>query len=274
MTISLGSTAAQHEQRLLRDLLCGLSGTAHAPSLSVGLAGAPEHRQPPLHCLRACLKSDAPPAASSACSFLAGVADAPVTTSGRCARGYRVTVQPTVIGQRAATLLVVEGELNAPSEPDHAGLLDRVETIGRVIQGVGQLLEENAGFADEVLRNYEQLNFIFDLTKEIAPLLDAREVEKLLCEHVARLLSVQAILVSPAAGPWRAFEVAGGALHARDAAALLPLDDVAPTVDVVRRTRQVQVTTAGARPVTWDWMSYRARSGTSAQRKPRSAACS
>jgi len=274
MTISLGSAAAQHEERVLRDLIRGLSGAAQAPGLSVGLVGqssgfappgdAAQVPQPPAHCLCACLNGDAGAAAAHGCPYLTGAGDARGPGTSRCARGFRVTVQPAALGERPAVLLVVEGELGPTPEAvvrrstphlPPAALLDRVETIGRVVRDVGQLLEENAGFADEVLRSYEQLNFIFDLTQQIAQVLDAREIEQLLLQRVARLLAAQAVFVASPEGEWRAFDTAGGARAAPGAAATLQgrceveLRTAAETVDLVRRTRRVQVTALGARPV-------------------------
>ena len=41
------------------------------------------------------------------------------------------------------------------------------ESAARLVGEVRQLLDENAGFADEVLRSYEQLSLIFDITQQI-----------------------------------------------------------------------------------------------------------
>jgi hypothetical protein len=74
-------------------------------------------------------------------------------------------------------------------------LLSHVGTVSRVVQRIGQMLEENAGFANEVLQNYEQLNLIFDLTQQIAHVTDIREIEQMLVERVARLLSSDSVSI-------------------------------------------------------------------------------
>lgn len=55
------------------------------------------------------------------------------------------------------------------------------------------LLKENEGLAEEVLRSYEQLNLIFDVTAQIAGLTDAYEVKKLLCDRLKAILSAQGV---------------------------------------------------------------------------------
>ncbi|MBP7933274.1 MAG: HD-GYP domain-containing protein [Phycisphaerae bacterium] len=55
------------------------------------------------------------------------------------------------------------------------------------------LLKENEGLADEVLRTYEQLNLIFDVTAQIAGLTDAYEVKRLLCERLKAILNAQGV---------------------------------------------------------------------------------
>jgi HD-GYP domain-containing protein (c-di-GMP phosphodiesterase class II) len=56
-----------------------------------------------------------------------------------------------------------------------------------------RLVQENEGLADEVLRTYEQLNLIFDVTAQVAALTDTQEVKRLLCERLCGILRTQGI---------------------------------------------------------------------------------
>lgn len=75
------------------------------------------------------------------------------------------------------------------------GLLDQLDSAAQLVDRVAQIIEENAGFANEVLQNYEQLNLIFDVTQQIARVTDARAIETLLLQRVARLLACQTVCV-------------------------------------------------------------------------------
>ncbi len=56
-----------------------------------------------------------------------------------------------------------------------------------------RLVLENEGLAEEVLRTYEQLNVIFDVTAQVAALTDAQEVKRLLCDRLCAMLRAQGV---------------------------------------------------------------------------------
>ena len=258
---------------LLRDLVRGLSTldrpapgqgptVCRAPTLSVGVLGNPAHTpQPPAHCLRVCLGADPHAVASRGCKFLATAArreiDLTQLPDGRCPQGFAVTARATRLGGAEAVFVSVEGEIaegpapepstcGTAQEPRHAAdesnLLGHVDTAARLVQRVGEILEENSGCADEVLQNYEQLNLIFDLTQQIAQVTEARAIEELLLQRVARLLGSVAVTLASADGECRVFGGAGGrgdgAVTDRPATDLRSLKGL---IDEIRRTRQVRV---------------------------------
>ncbi len=60
-------------------------------------------------------------------------------------------------------------------------------------QDYERLAVENEGLAEEVLRSYEQLNLIFDVTAQVATLTDAHEVEQLLCDRLREILRARGV---------------------------------------------------------------------------------
>lgn len=189
------------DKPLLSDLVDGLSVTGRDPTLSVGIVGCGNHPpQPPAHCLRVCLGGDAGTVGSHGCAFLAAAAENRIDRSclhgGRCPKGFQVAAQQSGIAGEPATLVTVEGQCGADAAiVGEVDLLGHLNAASRLVQRFDQLLAENAGFANEVLQNYEQLNLIFDLTQQIAQVTDARTIESLLLKRVGRLLSAAAVRV-------------------------------------------------------------------------------
>ncbi|MEW6252983.1 MAG: HD-GYP domain-containing protein, partial [Planctomycetota bacterium] len=123
--------------------------------------------------------------------------------------------------------------------------LGQLDAAARLVQRIGQLVEENSGFANEVLQNYEQLNLIFDLTQQIAHVTDAQVIERLLLQRVARLLQARTLLLVTSGGTVQLHET--GERSPAPAGAVAPpalLPAVSEAVDFVRRTRQVRVVAA------------------------------
>jgi HD-GYP domain-containing protein (c-di-GMP phosphodiesterase class II) len=253
MTSSESTTADRH---LLHDLLDGLSLAGQDAGLAVGIVGSARHApQPPAHCLRHCLDGQPTACTTCACPFLAGAAanrpDPGTLSDGRCARGYRAAAQATSVGGAPATLITIEGPL-ATAPATHAAantLLTQLDSAARLVQRVEQLLEENSGFANEVLQNYEQLNLIFDLTQRIASVTDAGGIEQLLLERVARLLTSDTITIITDQNESRTLVVEGpGVLRPIAQPAVSP-EDTAPIAAAVRRTQQAQVAAVPDRQV-------------------------
>lgn len=241
------------DERLLRELVGGLSAPGGPDAVSVGLLGSESvAAQAPRHCLRTCLRSDGDGHAG-ACPFLAaamqGRIDLASVHDGRCARGFQVAAQRATVAGEPAVLLTVAGELVDDQrliEPP--ALLRHLDAAGACVQRVGQLLEENSGFAEEVLRNYEQLNLIFDVTQQTARVTDARRIKQLLLERVGQLLNAETIWLIGSGDEVQAYHASTG--HTVPGADIRPYPAAAtPTVEQVRRTRQVQVVTVDERPM-------------------------
>ncbi len=197
------------DQPLLRDLVDGLSAPGREPALSVGIVGSAAHSpQPPVHCVQTCLGGDREAIEARGCAFLISAArnnhDSAQLRDGRCPQGYRVAVLTTLVGGQPASLLTVEGEIHAGGAASgDLDLLGHLDATSRLVQRVSQLLEENTGFANEVLQNYEQLNLIFDLTQRISQVTDVLAIERLLLQRIARLASADAICVVTSEGECR-----------------------------------------------------------------------
>ena len=56
--------------------------------------------------------------------------------------------------------------------------LQQDERLRAAQADIARLQKENDELADEVLRSYEQINFIFDLSAQVAILTDAKDVHK------------------------------------------------------------------------------------------------
>jgi HD-GYP domain-containing protein (c-di-GMP phosphodiesterase class II) len=239
---------------LLRDLVGGLSVAGRGQTLSVGVVGsAAPAPQPPAHCLASCLGGDPSAMGSRGCKFLRRAARNlvdPAAGESRCPKGFRAAAQLTSIGGRPACVVTVEGQLAADVPAlSPASLLARLDDAARLVQRIGQMLEENAGFANEILQNYEQLNLIFDLTQQIANVTDICEIEQMLVERVARLLPSDSVSIVSSDGRCRTGWV--DPATRRGPAVALPSypAELAHAVDLVRRTRHVRVAVAGRRQI-------------------------
>ncbi len=235
------SIAPTNGGRLFGDLLRGLSGPSGPESRSLGLVGPGVHPpQPPEHCLRLCLGGSVDAIPRRGCALLAGAArgeiPADALRNGRCPAGCAVAARSVRVNGEPAVLLTVNGELPGPAVAG-ADLLGQLDRAQELVQRVDELLAENAGFANEVLQNYEQLNLIFDLTREIAQITESRAIERLLMQRLARLLVGHGAGVCSAEGEWRA-------AVADESAAVAPAA-LEAIVAQVKAQRQVQVGTAG-----------------------------
>jgi HD-GYP domain-containing protein (c-di-GMP phosphodiesterase class II) len=241
------------EQGLLCDLLSGLAAGGSEAHRSLGIVGCTRAAaRPPEHCLQACLNGEPAALAARGCAFLTAAArhvvDPTQLVDQRCLRGFVVTAHRTAVGDDQAVVVSVAGALSSAGLAGvTADPLAQVDTAARLVQRIGQLLAENAGFANEVLQNYEQLNLIFDLTQQISRVADLRDTETLLLRRVARLLAAEAVYIVTTDGDGRTF------LEAKvpEATAALLTDNAAAVgaIDLVRRTRHVHVAWAGSRRI-------------------------
>ena len=80
----------------------------------------------------------------------------------------------------------MEGEACAEADAEKAGLDDRLARCEQVLQ-------ENEALADEVLRTYEQLNLVFDVTAQVSMLTDPHQVKQLLSKQLRVSLNAQEV---------------------------------------------------------------------------------
>jgi len=241
------SKPAIFDEQLLRDLVGGLSLPGTPAALSVGIVGsATSAPQFPAHCLKACLNGDPTTATTQGCPFLIRALQNEAATDalqgGRCPKGFRAAVEQTLIGGLPAVLITLadDGAVE-PSTAIGFDLLTQLDTATRLIRHVGGLVEENAGFAEEALQNYEQLNLLFDLIPRIAQVNDGRAIERLLLRRIARLLMIPGVCLVASDGARRWYESDGAAAGATGAGT--DEGGVASIVHETRATRQVHVAT-------------------------------
>lgn len=247
------SPACSTEELVLHELLDGLFAPRHEDSVSVGLVGSPVHApRPPAHCLRVCLDGHPEALAERGCGFLAqaalGVVDSSCLSHGRCPQGFQVVARAMTLVGHPAVLLTVAGQ--PPGEPRERAtpLLEHLDAATRLVQRIGQVLEENTGFANEVVQNYEQLNLIFDLTQQIAGVTDVAAIEALLLRHVGRLLAVPWVAVVTAEDECRTYDTRSDGGRPPPSDAPLPRGLLLAAVRPVRQSRQVRVTALDDRP--------------------------
>ena len=250
--------SATNEELLLRDLVDGLSAPGPDAAFSIGVVGrAGQTPEPPAHCQLACLGPDPAAIASRGCRFLQAAArnqvDAGGLSGGRCPRGLDVSAQTTTLGGEPATLVTVASnsefriQSSELAHPAGRTLEAQLDAAGRLVQRVGQMLAENAGFANEVLQSYEQLNLIFELTQQIAQVTDARTIERILLQRVARLLASDGVWLLSATGECREYGAGNSEVSIQTPQAKRSANS--ESIDAIRRTRQVRVVTLGDRQV-------------------------
>lgn len=138
-------------------------------------------------------------------------------------------------------LLAIEGAAGQPDAyEDGADALARLEALSRALAKVGQLLDENEGLADEVLRGYEQLNLIFDFTQQIARLTDADEIERALLHRLGTLLAAQTVMVVGPHNTYRCYEVPSGKRVSDGSTSVLP-EQLVIQLETARESRVVVV---------------------------------
>ena len=236
---------------LVRDLVGEFTSVAPRGSdRSLGIVGpkiAPA--QIPAHCLRSCLGGDPAALEQNGCAWLRGLARGetppPRSDDSRCDKGHRVAAQAIDMDEMRGWLVAV-GDETLPASADLEGVtgadevLTRLGSLSQSLERVGQILSENEGLADEVLRRYEQLNLIFDFTQEIASYTDPNEIERVLLRRIGELLSAHTILVLREESQYLCFDVFNGELVSDGDAAVL-MERFGDEIRTLRRTKQVTV---------------------------------
>jgi HD-GYP domain-containing protein (c-di-GMP phosphodiesterase class II) len=145
-------------------------------------------------------------------------------------------------------LLAIEGAATGLSEDRIIGspsehMSDKLLSLSRALERVGQLLDENEGLADEVLRSYEQLNLIFDFTQQVVSFTEVDAIEKALLGQLSELLTAQTWLVVGPEGSYHCYEVSNGELTPTDAASVFTKQLIIE-IEALRQSRAVSVRTS------------------------------
>ena len=194
--------ATSVEDTLLHELMRGFSAPGENAALSMGFVGSQTHKpHVPRHCVDTCLRHDANAVFSRGCPFLLSAArnrpDATFLQNGRCARGYRIHAEASSIGNDKVVLLTVAGDHVAPvGEMAETEVVTHLQRASQMVMRLGQVFEEHTGFADEILLNYEQLNAIFDLTRQIAHVPDVQQIKRILLDRVSLLLHCSPVWIA------------------------------------------------------------------------------
>jgi len=119
----------------------------------------------------------------------------PVKTAAMCDKGYVVSLQSAEeIGQPDVLVL-------RPGQESVDEVKPAIEALQTAASENWRLDQENQGLANEVLRSYEQINLIFDMSAQIAILNDAVEVRRMLLVKLRHLLDADSVFyISPERG--------------------------------------------------------------------------
>jgi HD-GYP domain-containing protein (c-di-GMP phosphodiesterase class II) len=209
----------KHPKNFVKDLIGQLSAAvSDTGDRTLGLVGpgvSPAY--PPAHCLRTCLHSDPQQLPASGCPWLEAAATGRFDTSAlqdaRCPSGFLVAGQPIQLNGQAALLVAVQSGTNGQTtDAGAAHVLERLDALKTALEKIGQLLDENEGLAEEVLRSYEQLNLIFDFHQQIARFTVANDIERALLRQLGELLHTPSIVLVEPGDVYRCYSVSDGKL--------------------------------------------------------------
>lgn len=131
-----------------------------------------------------------------------------------------------------------------PSAGDCAASESGVGADAPTGDSVSLLRRENEGLADEVLRSYEQLNLVFDLTNQIASVTEPDELINLLLSRLARVFAAPVVCLYGAGGRRLLFDACTS--RTEPVEGLLGLDtSLHDSIERVRRERRPIVRTVG-----------------------------
>jgi HD-GYP domain-containing protein (c-di-GMP phosphodiesterase class II) len=243
---SVSDSQSKKTKSLVKDLLGQLSAAvSDASDRALGIVGpgvSPAY--PPAHCLRVCLHNDPGQIRAHGCPWLAAAAagrlDASTLQNGRCSSGFHVAGRPVPLDGDSVFLLAVEGETEAGAAGYSAPALEKLESLSSALRKVDQLLDENEGLAEEVLRGYEQLNLIFDFTQQIASFTDADEIVSALLRRLGELLAARTVMLVGPDGSYRCCDISRGELVSDGDASVLP-EQLVLKLKAARASRTVLV---------------------------------
>lgn len=139
-------------------------------------------------CAAQCLTCPDAGNADGACAFVRGLAEGDVPDDldapRVCDKGHLVAAHH---GELSGTLVFVlrpQGAAPTPSTIDH-----NADAIARLWQHIERLTDESQGLALELINSYEQLNVIFDITRQVGAAQEAKGIKGLLIRVLAETLN-------------------------------------------------------------------------------------
>lgn len=145
----------------------------------------------PESCHRSCAKSRESGDLTGVCPLVMNVAkDSPEQQSeyeGVCEKGYRICVRRGPDAQTRVLLLSPKTEQSRAAVPRTAQ--DELEIADAIWSHLDRTEQEIQGLSFELLRSFEQLNVLFDVTKEIGRNNDVSNVRQFLLRKIAEILS-------------------------------------------------------------------------------------
>ena len=234
--------------KLVKDLFGQMARTVSGTrSRSFGIVGATvESPRIPEHCLRACLNNDAANVDTQGCRWLRAAVAGQLSDdiqADRCEQGYKIAVQATECVCGSGLILAIEDDTSTLAQEDSPEeVLTGLESLSSMLTRVSQLLDENEGLADEVLRNYEQLNLIFGFTQQIVNLTDTDAIERALLSRLGESLAANTVMEVKASGEYRCYDVPSGEWVSMGDASVLN-EQLTREIEVARQSRGLSVTT-------------------------------
>ncbi len=141
-------------------------------------------------CAGSCLERPDSGCADGACDFVRSLVEGSVPEDAekpaRCEKGHLVAVHRST--DTRTTVFVLKPKADSPDPGDLA--FDRQpDAIARLWQHIERLTDESQGLALELINSYEQLNVIFDITRQVGSAQEAKQIKGLLIRVLAEMLS-------------------------------------------------------------------------------------
>jgi HD-GYP domain-containing protein (c-di-GMP phosphodiesterase class II) len=144
----------------------------------------------PHACRRTCVVASAPTSCEGACGIVqrlaSGEVPASVTVPQTCDQGHSIAVHRGTFSH--ATTLVLRPRAGRPQDDLDASMPDRLTAIAQIWAQCDRLVHETEGLSNELLRSYEQLNVIFDVTQQLGVTQDAAGIKLTLIRRTAEVL--------------------------------------------------------------------------------------
>ena len=184
------------------EALSAVPQAGSARSWSVGVFGHSEFPLPSA-CLAHCLNDDPAMASTRGCAMVRRLVERALAAEENGAAGGESVEPPAICDKGFAVSLF---EADDPGGPDvlilrppmtsavaEKDLAPAIEAMRSATSETWRLNRENDGLAEEVLRSYEQINLIFDVSAQIAILTDAEEVRRTLLTKLRHMFGADSV---------------------------------------------------------------------------------